>query len=83
MWPVDYVRAPGWIEQQSPRTRVLLTFAFFTVSMLFGLRGLWRFPLAESLFDSVFTGAVIAGAMVWRDRRRPRQDAQAEVSRSR
>ena len=82
MWPIDDLRAPQWIEQQSPRMRALLAFGFFTLSFLFATRGFGR-PLAESLFDSVFAGAVMAGLMLLRDRRRARRDAESQLPHSR
>jgi hypothetical protein len=76
MWPVDYVRAPEFVERQSPRTRVLLAFVFFTVSCLVAVRGLFGFPLGRSLFDSVGGGIGLAGAIAWRDRRRARRGVE-------
>lgn len=79
MWPVDYFRVPGCGEHQSSQRRVLFAFLFFTASFLFALRGFLAFPLSRSLFDSVCGGVVMAGAMLWRDRRRARRDAGSEV----
>jgi hypothetical protein len=72
VWPIDHVGAPGFVERQSPRMRVLLAFVFFTVSFLITLRSFVGFPLARCLFDSVGGGIVMAGAIAWRDRRRAR-----------
>jgi hypothetical protein len=60
------------IENRSPRMRPVAAFVCMTISLFLLLRGFGNESNAHLAFNSVFTCAVFAGLVAYRDRVRSR-----------